>query len=763
MKRFRRTCVAACVALLLVSLAISTDGQEAPAPDAQGKAAVYVARLSAKKAFLAESQSHEHSLPEDTLRELVLNSLRKLDSPPPKQMPAVEQLQEQLTVDFDALWEQWIKDATAGLDPDGKLKLADWLRGDLEDHDELWKDAKAKHDDFVNKQLPQTLESVKAKLVQEQTDALTKALQVVIEKGMPSQDMILQARAGDAQSVVDALQRGALEQLKPEQLEILLVESCQRVAGEQQAVVEDGVAQLEEQLDVFQALPTAVSLPGIEDELRSKYQSVAGRQQELRAAAPLRRAYGVFEQVQQALQEQTRRWFDVQVAAAVEGVTIRFASGQLEDSAEEDQSLRTAILGQIQAHHDSSESWRILEPQVQNIALAKRDNVQQQLADKRAKSKSRADQECPAPQFQADVTGVMEAEGSQSSEEWSELRRTVVRSYEQQRIPAIRKQIAQEQSQKYAPALMRQQWWPAEAVLQSCTLPLTVESLAALPCWQDAPPPKTDVLAETWKIWMDKAEHAVSVGQDAMQGQSQAVVALKETMLARIRKAPDQDAAHWRTIYVDAVSQQWRNQSGEPARRYPELFQATRDQIDGILAQLIPEAERQNQEELVPEPMDEPLPRVEAPTENPVTVPDAAVVQEGMQTPDESANQSASGDNEGDGGGGESDGGQEGEGMGDGEGDGQEEKEDELLAPEEDMEKLEMEHEELEPRKRVPVEVLSVPLNVSELSWRDKFYQIGFWLLLVMVVVISCCWYWNVRALKRELARYRQSNPLPVR
>ena len=48
-------------------------------------------------------------------------------------------------------------------------------------------------------------------------------------------------------------------------------------------------------------------------------------------------------------------------------------------------------------------------------------------------------------------------------------------------------------------------------------------------------------------------------------------------------------------------------------------------------------------------------------------------------------------------------------------------------------------------------------------SWADLFYRVGFWILLCMVLIMSICWYWNVRYLRRLLAQYKPLRPVRVR
>ena len=40
----------------------------------------------------------------------------------------------------------------------------------------------------------------------------------------------------------------------------------------------------------------------------------------------------------------------------------------------------------------------------------------------------------------------------------------------------------------------------------------------------------------------------------------------------------------------------------------------------------------------------------------------------------------------------------------------------------------------------------------GQASWLDQFYRIGFWILLLIILVMACCWYWNVRTLNRLIA-----------
>ena len=160
-----------------------------------------------------------------------------------------------------------INQAAAGLDPDGKLDVANRLRASLE-NPQLWTEAKTKHDDLLKNDVPKAFERVKGALVKEQTKQLIDALKNVVSPDMPGQEQVYGALPGDQTPAIKVLTTEVLHKSPEEYLEVLIVESFQALSNAADDVVSDGVTQLQQQLESLEKQPAAISQPAIEKEIR---------------------------------------------------------------------------------------------------------------------------------------------------------------------------------------------------------------------------------------------------------------------------------------------------------------------------------------------------------------------------------------------------------------------------------------------------------------------------------------------------------------
>ena len=132
-------------------------------------------------------------------------------------------------------------------------------------------------------------------------------------------------------------------------------------------MVSDGVAQLEEQLQILEKQPVAISPPAIRQDITIRLQKLADGQQAQRTGDPLRPSYGVFSRVNQAIPVKARSWFDQRVADVGNRVVGEVASGERRIPSEHEEGLRTLILANLPAHHQPPDSQRAAQDQIQEM------------------------------------------------------------------------------------------------------------------------------------------------------------------------------------------------------------------------------------------------------------------------------------------------------------------------------------------------------------------------------------------------------------
>ncbi len=728
--------------------------------------------LAAYEAFCRLLGEQKYSLPEEKVLEVVLAFLRRDTKSPPKTMPTVKELQGEVDVDFEANWTTMITKAKEGLDSKGELGVATRLRARV-DGTRLQSDAKKKHANLVESELPKTLDRVKKLLTKDQTEKLVAALRRVVTSDMPGQRQIGEALAGNPQEAVKVLTTEVLGQ-QGDLLAVLITDSFDALSAAADNVVSDGVKQLKAQLEILEDQPTAVSQGAIQKEMESRLQELAKGQQAERGADRLRPSYGVFSRVGEELPAKAQQWFDQQVAVVGNQVSAQVASGERKLSDKDEDVLRQLILANLPAHHEPADSWRIAQPAIREMIA----RSQQWIVDDRmkdfAESESPDDRNYAADRFRQDVVGIVDAAGTQSHAAWTKLQKALEQQYEKKLLPVVRKKIADQQASQYAPDLMNGNWIPTERELDSSGQSLRREALTGLAVWKDGPPQqRTQVLLETWDLWLNAAQEALQVTRQAREGQLSIVRDLTPTIRKKISEDPEPTVDKWVTRFCQATKEEWNARQPKIAVKYPELFDVTVAQITTFVTELLPvvEKERSQKQRAVPEPKEEPPQQV---------APDDAMAQPVPEQPPQPKTSEATKPTDGQGGAGESesqgkpdgsaksdekggpaeagDGGAkkdegkkdeepkadkgddegagEGKGEGDGEGDGKKE----------DAQDADSNGELLQ--------IPGVRIAPTQRSWADLVYRMAVWVLLMMMLVMTVCWYYHVRYLRRLLAQY---------
>jgi dihydroneopterin aldolase len=755
--------------------------QDVPAPADTKKPAQNTIDYTAVLTFREVMKSHSFALPEEKVKEVVLACLRKDTARPPKSMPTVEQLQGDLDLDFEAAWTEMIDAAAAGLDPNGKLNVAVRLRNFLVNNPQLRADAKEGHDSLLKNDIPKALERVKGTLVKEQQDQLIDAL-----KGVASQDMPGQTRVCD--SVVDRtpainmLTTAVVEAIQLELRETLLVESFAALSEAADNVVSDGVTQLEEQLQVLEKQPAAVSRPAIQKEIESRLKKLADRQQAQRAGDPLRPSYGVFSRVNQDIPVKAGSWFDQRVADVGNRVFGEVASGERRIPSEHEEILRRLILANLPAHHQPSGSLRAVQSKIQEMTDGGQQWIVADLVKALQLSKTPDDQNYPEKSFHRDINGILTNKDSLGYVAWSNLQKVLQRRYETDLLSAVRKKIADELAREYAPELMNNSWSPTEAVFRSSPLPLQPDTLTNLRVWKNAPPqPKETVLQETWELWLNAAQEAFKVVQEALNGQQQVVEELRSGILDRISNEQERTLVEWVEEYSRDATDKWKKERQAPndprakaATRYPDLLPTTTKLIEQIVKELLPlaEDEKAAKQPVAPkmkeEPPQQPVPEQPPQADSQPKAPEVFAPNAGQGSTGESEPQGktdGSGESGEVGGQGKSD--EEGNGKaedkGAGESAGEEPKAGDGKGEGEDEGGGKKKKSKRNDGKDELASAAAPRMAPAERSLADLLFQIIFWILLILVLVMALGWYWHVRYLRQLLGQYRRAGPLNIR
>ena len=141
------------------------------------------------------------------------------------------------------------------------------------------------------------------------------------------------------------------------------------------------------------------------------------------------------------------------------------------NSERDEPTLQQLILADLPAHHQPAASWRAAQPAIQDMV----DRSQQWIVDDLVKalqqSKSPDDKDYPEDRFRQDIAKIVNADGTQGHNAWSKLQKVLLRRYEKELLPAVRRKIADQQARQYAPQLMNQNWTPTNGSLEHSTAP----------------------------------------------------------------------------------------------------------------------------------------------------------------------------------------------------------------------------------------------------------------------------------------------------
>jgi hypothetical protein len=757
-------CNAHCLTLLLlVAAAMRAEAFQQP-PDAPIQRAN--ARLLAAVESLREIVKAERfAIPPEKLREVVLMHLRANEAPIPRVMPAISDLQKDLTVTFDASWSEMLKRATAGLD----AAVATELERFLQDNRGLRDSAQANYEQALAKDLPKTLEAVQASLIQEQQQALLDQLRSTVSTTMPSPQQIVEAKDGDSTVTAQLLTDEVVTKMPAEIRPTILVDAYEALKAEAKQVVDDGVTQFSEQLDALSKPPRAVSLPAIQDELDGRIRELVDSQKIARTGNPLRPAYGAFADHLQ-VPEKARRWFDQRVAAAAADRLTKAAGDKNPFAPAEAARLQRLIVGEPATHHDPAQSLLNAEMRrtVSDILDSKKQGILDDLQQARGRSQNRRDGEISSEVFERSVLNCLNSPNSEANDAWQKLRTLLQQRCEVELLGTIRNSIAQEQSARFSSTLTRRTWRITELQRRAVAIPVSAAELKDLPVWDNGPPrPDESVLSETWNIWIEAADAAAALFDEAERGQHDVVNGLKTEVTAAIGQSlaageGPKTLDDWFAMYRDRAQAVWRRSGSNPYNAYPTLFGSTADLIRGIIAELLPQVqddlESKKQVDMQPaDPTPPPVPAtdmvrppVDAQPEPPTdpASPNPANTESEGKGPGmggEASEESAS-SNEGD-----QAGGKGGEKDGDGDGDRKERKYEKSRVSRGGSGR-QSDRESPAQQDSVGGDGESERIPVQP-RFSDWFFRIAFFVLLLVVVLMALGWFWHVRYLRGLLAQ----------
>jgi len=195
--------------VIITAAMVGVPFAQGPQPADNGKNPVLLAReLAALQAFRALLASHSYEHSENELRTMLKDYLKKnnTDKEPPYDVPKVKNLESSLSVDFQSDYNAMIRQATSGLDPDGKLGLEKRFTEYLAKHGRLREEAQKRHKQYVESRLGVLVKRVTAQMVKEQIDALHEALVAHVKRGNPTNGQIEAAFQANFDSIekVDA-------------------------------------------------------------------------------------------------------------------------------------------------------------------------------------------------------------------------------------------------------------------------------------------------------------------------------------------------------------------------------------------------------------------------------------------------------------------------------------------------------------------------------------------------------------------------------
>ncbi len=513
-------------------------------------------QLAAIKSLRSQISRHSYRLPDDKVRELVIALLRRDETKVPKAMPPMEKLRSDLDVDFESAWNDMINKATAGLDMKGNLELINEIRGFLKDSG-IRSAAQAGHDKFVKEELPASLDRVRKQIVEEQTTELRQALTGLIEAGTLTQELVIDASQNGTAAGVGLLTRSVLEKVSEATRETLLVDSFETLSEQAEQIVADGTEQLKEQQEVLGETPVAVSQQAIHTEFETELCAIADKQKVARAGTPLLPVYGVFSQVQEAVPGKARQSFCQRVAETSDGIWQAFANGTRQLPSRHADLLENMVHDDPSTHFRYEPSLQAAQPRVQDLLRDGQQWIADRLSAALEQSTIPGDASYDVARFRQEVIQVLNDESSAGHVAWKELEKGLKRIFETQLFPKVREKIQQEQATQFAPILMDGQWLPEEIDLATYGTNVTERHLASLPVWRDRPPQRTEVLYETWKLWIDKANKALQICKDAQAGQQRIVAQLREEIADSIRKGPSRTQADWVIEYCDRTRESW--------------------------------------------------------------------------------------------------------------------------------------------------------------------------------------------------------------
>lgn len=751
--------------LLLIGTIPRAEAFQQPADKPQQRTNAKL--LAAVESLREIVKAERFAIPPEKLREVVLAHLRAKVAPVPRTMPAADELRKDLNVTFDASWTEMLTRATAGLDATVVAELEKFLQ----DNHGLRDSAKANYDKALENDLPKTLQMVQEALVKEQQQTVLEALRSTVSPTMPSPQQIVEAKNTDSTATAQLLTDEVVKKLPDDVRPTILTEAYEALKSQATQVVDDGVTQFREQLDALSKQPQAISQPAIQGELEGRITEIVSTQKIARSGYPLRPAYGAFTD-HLDLPGKAGDWFDKRVAKAGSDRMTQTAGMEKPFTDEDATKLQKLIAEDPAQHYDPTQSLAnpAMRRTVDEMLERGQEEIVKDLQQALKLSKNQQDGTINAEVFAKSVRDILDSSNSAANEVWKQFRDLLQRRCENELLKGIRDTLATDQAQQYAPELARGAWRITEPQRPDVKTPISIATLKGLPVWTNGPPQSDNsVLRETWAIWIEAANAAVSLFDEAEKGQHDVVTGLEkeisstiETALASGDKSKTQD--DWFVVYRDRVAAEWTKSNNKARKDYPELFESTNKLILGIVAELLPQIQSDLEKKKSDEMQKTPPTPVPVPPADPMQPPvdPTPQVPAVPQEPDKS-NADEQGLGPGPGGGafgeskssdeGDKEGGKGGEKEGAGEGDGKKKKQPEVDEEAGDDGSDKDASEKLRRKFAPALEQVEEQRAPVQPRFSDWFFRVAFFVLLLLVLLMALGWFWHVRYLRGLLAQ----------
>ncbi|MGA2255132.1 MAG: hypothetical protein ABSG53_10760 [Thermoguttaceae bacterium] len=375
----------------------------------------------------------------------------------------------------------------------------------------------------------------------------------------------------------------------------MLIDAHDEFEQDVQKAVSNGIGQLGERLNAIRSEPGARTMSGIVKELHSRVGAIRESQAKKAQSDSLWGLYADFPLVTSRVQEAAPRYFDHEISTLAKRLANDLRAGNKRLPAGDRKMIERQIRSDLPAHHEAVSSRELLKSKINEIVAADRQWISASFKTSLEEAQSPFDAAFSA-QDSKDIDRAMASPGSEAMESWNALKNFLTEQYGKL-VEGVRDQIAAEQGQQYAPRLAKKTWRPSEKEIGDFARKLEPRQLRSLDVWTDSPPGDRDVLEETWNNWVDGAREGIKVGQQAMLEQENVVSRLKNQMAVRMRGSHGEGMAEWIAEYSRLAQEEWQQSGGQAATDYPALFLATRQKIRAVVIELLGIVAREQEDE----------------------------------------------------------------------------------------------------------------------------------------------------------------------